>query len=241
LHSTFRAWQIVGPVPRLHREKLALVLDQVVAGGFAAGEMLPREVDLAQDLNVSRGVAREVVRALEERGVVVVKHGSGATITPVQEWDILDPDVLTAVLKGRDGRAVLSSVHEPRLLLEPSAARIAAERAPAESQLEVQQAFERLDALPKRDHAGRGIAELDLHRAIVHASGNLPLGAMLRPLFAGLEAAAPVLGRRRTSGEEHGAIAAAIAERDGPAAEEAMTAHLTALASDIARSRRPLL
>src|SRR5215208_6780865 len=79
----------VSPVARVHREKMEMLLDRVVAGEFAVSEMLPREVDLAAELAVSRGIAREVVRALEERGVASVRHGSGATLMPLAEWNLL--------------------------------------------------------------------------------------------------------------------------------------------------------
>jgi DNA-binding FadR family transcriptional regulator len=53
--------------------------------------MLPREVDLAAEFEVSRGVARETIRAMEERGLVSVKHGKGATIE-ADDWDVFDPE-----------------------------------------------------------------------------------------------------------------------------------------------------
>ena len=42
--------------------------------------MLPREVDLAAEFGVSRGVARECIRAMEERGLVLAFHG-------IANWD----------------------------------------------------------------------------------------------------------------------------------------------------------
>jgi GntR family transcriptional repressor for pyruvate dehydrogenase complex len=48
---------------------------EIVSGERPPGEMLPREVDLAAEFNVSRGVARETIRAMEERGLISVKHG----------------------------------------------------------------------------------------------------------------------------------------------------------------------
>jgi GntR family transcriptional repressor for pyruvate dehydrogenase complex len=60
--------------------------------------MLPREVDLAAEFDVSRGVARETIRAMEERGLISVKHGKGATVNEPDGWDVFDPDVLAAML-----------------------------------------------------------------------------------------------------------------------------------------------
>jgi DNA-binding FadR family transcriptional regulator len=66
---------------RLHRERMRWVLDRVLAGEFPEGALLPREVDLAERFGVSRGVTREVIRALEERGSV-----TSLTRRPCPSW-----------------------------------------------------------------------------------------------------------------------------------------------------------
>ena len=64
------------------REMMRLLIADIVSGARPAGEMLPREVDLAAEFGVSRGVARECIRAMEERGLISVRHGAGATVSP---------------------------------------------------------------------------------------------------------------------------------------------------------------
>ena len=67
-------------VPRrlkLHEQVMAELLDDVAAGRYAEGDRLPREVDLAARYEVSRGVARETIQALRDRGVLTVQHGVG--------------------------------------------------------------------------------------------------------------------------------------------------------------------
>jgi DNA-binding FadR family transcriptional regulator len=70
-------------VARLHRDILRTLLGRIAAGNPPAGAKLPKEVDLAAELGASRGVVRECIRALEERGVVRVTHGHGATVEPI--------------------------------------------------------------------------------------------------------------------------------------------------------------
>lgn len=226
---------------RLHREKMLWLLDRVVSGEFATGEMLPREVDLVERLGVSRGVVREVIRALEERGVLVVKHGRGATVAPVADWNVLDRDVLAAALAGADGKAMLLELNECRSWLEAGAAGLAAQRATEAQRARIEQAVERLAGTPAGDFAARGFAELALHRSLVAASGNLAMAAMLRPVFDGLEAAAAVLGRRGASEQEHRLIVEAVAARDADAAASAVRAHVDAVAADLRRRRGRLL
>ena len=49
---------------RLHRDPMRALLDEIVSGTIGVGVWLPKEVDLAQRFDVSRGVARETIRAL---------------------------------------------------------------------------------------------------------------------------------------------------------------------------------
>jgi DNA-binding FadR family transcriptional regulator len=76
---------------RKHRDVMRLLIADIISGRRAAGDMLPKEVDLADEFEVSRGVARETIRALEERSLIEVRHGKGATINEPTEWDVFDP------------------------------------------------------------------------------------------------------------------------------------------------------
>src|SRR5215208_392729 len=108
------------------------LVQQVVDREFEAGAWLPRELDLADRHGVSRGVAREAIQALRERGVVMVRHGRGAQVLPERDWNLLDPVVLRALVTAGDRDDVLEDLIECRRIVEPSAVALAAERASAE-------------------------------------------------------------------------------------------------------------
>ena len=114
---------------RKHRDVMRILIADIVSGVRPAGDMLPREVDLAAEFDVSRGVARETIRAMEERRLISVKHGKGATINEADDWDVFDPDVLAATLDSERGSEVLAEYLECRRILEVEAAGLAAERA----------------------------------------------------------------------------------------------------------------
>src|SRR5579864_3236509 len=117
-----------GRGPRLHRDVLGKLMARIIAGSIEPGEMLPREVDLMGEYDVSRGVARETVRALEERGLVSVKHGIGAFVNTPDKWDTAHSDVLRALINGNEHAAVVreSDVCWSRLVEE--ATELAAQR-----------------------------------------------------------------------------------------------------------------
>lgn len=221
---------------RLHRTAMRELLEDIVSGDLGAGEMLPRELDLAERFQVSRGVVRECLRGLEERGVVRVKHGRGATVTERPDWDVFDPDVLEVLLESPQGDELEAEAMECQRLLEVEAAGLAAQRAQDRDLAELTGAVERM--VDAAGHAQRNPAaidrfydaDLDFHRAVVRASRNRAIGRMSRPLHRALAIAA----RRRgdvselphTVGEHH-RILAAVAAGNAQAARDAMAAHLS--------------
>ncbi|HEY4826977.1 MAG TPA: GntR family transcriptional regulator, partial [Solirubrobacteraceae bacterium] len=91
--------QSFGRSPRLSAQVLGVLMAEIL-NDWPPGALLPRETDLAERFGISRGVVREALRGLEERGVVTVRHGHGAIVSEPERWDILDPVVLNAVLAG---------------------------------------------------------------------------------------------------------------------------------------------
>src|SRR5919199_4949196 len=93
------------------------LLARIAAGTYATGTMLPKEERLAEELDVSRGVVRECIRALEERGVVRVRHGRGATVLPARAWNVLDPTVFAAVHEAPGGRRLAAEAAAARAIV----------------------------------------------------------------------------------------------------------------------------
>jgi len=221
---------------RLHRTLLAPLVADIVAGALAEGDRLPTEIELARRFDVSRGVAREGLRSLEERGLVTVKHGSGATVRPATDWDMLNPEVIAAVLASDRGPKLLGDYLECRRLLEIEAAGLAAERATRAQLVTLSEALERMAAAAAQPAAGPSAedrfheADIAFHRAVIHATGNHALGRMTEPVHRALAAARRPLARPdlrlERSLPEHQRILAAIADGDADGARAAMRDHL---------------
>ena len=221
---------------RLHRNLMRVLIGDIVGGAFPAGSALPREADLAGRFGVSRGVARESLRGLEERGLVTVKHGRGATVNPDDRWDVFDPDVLAALLDGEQGAAILSEYLECRRILEIEAASLAAARATEADLASLSDAFARMSAGAERVRGNPAAedlfheADVAFHQALIAATGNRALGNMTGPVHRALAAARRPLARPDLRLErglpEHRRILAAIASRDPEEARAAMRAHL---------------
>lgn len=228
---------------RLHRGPLQLLVAEIALGDVPPGALLPRESDLAQRFEVSRGTAREFIRGLEERGLIRVKHGRGATVTDPREWDRLDSDVLAALLSGPARADVLAEFVESRRILEVEAAGLAAERAEEEDVVRLAEAQRRLlDAARRATDQPRcepevHEAELAFHVTLVELTNNRVLATLVARLHAGMlqarhPSARPPL-RLEATVPEHRRILGAVRVADPAAARRAMAAHLDAVAASL--------
>jgi DNA-binding FadR family transcriptional regulator len=225
---------------RLHRDVMRILITDIVTGSRAAGEMLPREVDLAEEFGVSRGVARETIRAMEERGLISVKHGKGATVNEADRWNVFDPDVLGVMLEIGEGADILAEYIECRRILEVEAAALAADRATPDQLEPAVEALRRMEESAKRppSQAAEDLfheSDIAFHQALIAATGNRALGGLVERIHSALLLARYPLARPQYRVEralpEHRRILDAVRAGDEAAAREAMNAHLDTVAS----------
>jgi DNA-binding FadR family transcriptional regulator len=220
---------------RLHREAMLELVAAIVSGELGPGARIPKETDLSEQYDISRGVARECLRALEERGLVTVRHGSATTVNPREAWDIFDADVITAALGGTAAVSLLGDYLECRRMIEVGSAGLAAARRTDEHVARLERCLDDMKAavaqrrarLQERDYHAADVA---FHLALVEATGNDALVALVRRIDGALLAARYPLARpayRRTRAiPEHEAILDAVRAGDEAGAREAMSAHL---------------
>lgn len=206
----------------------------LAAGHPPAGTMLPKEQALAAEYGFSRGVARELIRALEERGVVRVTHGRGATVQPQRQWNVLDRDVLGALSATRRAGDVVEELLECRRLVEVPAAALAADRATSDDLDEMERALSAMDSPAgtsrrRAEPAPIVRAQLAFHHALAHATQNRPLARFVHVLLDGGAERPGFMARGRIAVDEHRRILAAVRARDRDAAAGAMRDHLDRL------------
>jgi DNA-binding FadR family transcriptional regulator len=216
---------------------MRLLLVDIVEGVLEEGHPLPRESDLAEQFEVSRGVIRETLRGLEDRGLIVVQHGKpGAIVTPRRRWDILDTDVLTVLLQSDDSTGVLAEYIDARRIIEVEAAARAAARATEDDLARLASVFAHFEARGRRAAMTRSAeeifytADIEFHQAILDASGNRVLARLTEPIQRALLTSRRPLARPGYELDErieqHRRIMRAIANRDVEEARAAMSDHL---------------
>jgi DNA-binding FadR family transcriptional regulator len=230
-------------MPKKPDEITASLLARILHGEFRATMRLPREDDLALDYDVSKGTVREARKALEDRGVVCVKHGvAGAAIQPDLDWSLLDMPLLRALVESPAGGQILEEAIECRLLFEPEAAALATERADRQDLAALESAVARIDATTKTAPGSfpatdaRAAAEADFMRAVLGAARNRFLARSLLPLGLVMIAASPSRAALRRTGEQHALLLDAIRSRDTERARE--TAHARVVTAAAAVQRR---
>jgi DNA-binding FadR family transcriptional regulator len=198
----------------------------IVTGAIRPGDLVPAPAGVG----ASRGVLREAIKVLAAKGLVASRQRTGTRVRPRDEWNLLDPDVLAWRQEGLQGQDVLGRLTEVRLIIEPAAAELAAERAGPEQVREIQAALREMrDALDRTppDHEAYNDADVRFHRAVVQACDNEILeqmGAVVtRALLVAFNTAVNVPGLARGSLERHQAILDAIRRGQPRRARAAMS------------------
>ena len=75
-------------VKRVTEEIISQIHDQIARGELTAGDRLPSEREMAQQLGVSRPTLREAMQVLEHTGFVKIIQGSGIYIKDIGKEDL---------------------------------------------------------------------------------------------------------------------------------------------------------
>lgn len=213
-------------MPTLHRQVLNRMGEQICAGRFQPGDVLPAEGELAEEMQVSRITIRETMKSLSAKGMLQVRRRHGTIVLPRSQWQLFDPDVITwRARAGAVDADLIRDLMELRTIIEPNAARLAATRATPEDRVAVRRAFKAME----RAVAGQGEyvpADLAFHGAILTACHNQfiqqmqnALSAILRTSF---ELSSEIEGGPARSLPMHEALCVAIEQGDAQAAADAV-------------------
>lgn len=212
--------------------KAAQVLAQalkadILSGRVRTGQPMPPPDEISRRFGVSRPTVREALNLLESQGLVRLKRGpkGGAIVQPPNRRAVTR--ALGDLLEYE--RISLDQLMEARSILEPAAARLAADRASPEALRSLEETIVRMenDVEDMRTWLDENLL---FHASIATASGNLVLGALMESLTdiitRGAMAADMTVEDRTASIREHRAILAALRGGDGDLAESLMFDHI---------------
>ena len=210
---------------RLHEDLVNQIQALIEQHQLRPRDKLPPEHELARQFDVSRTVVREAVRALEEKGLVEVKHGSGVYVAEPSIDSVTD----SFALHFRLSESSLLPLLEVREILEAEIAALATERA-TEEDLEQMERSLRHEAELFDSHDEYVEADLRFHELLTRAAHNEVLPILVNPLAALLRESRRVTieppGSSELSLRGHREILEAVKNRDKEQAREAMRKHL---------------
>lgn len=209
----------------IHGQIVEEVGNRIVRGDWEPGEQLPDESVFGTELDVSRTVIREAMKVLSEKGMIESRPRIGTRVTSQDRWNHLDPDVLKWIFANEPTKKNADDLIELRRMIEPSAAKLAANRISDDELEALKQAFQEM--VDAGDDVEKGIEpDLRYHRIVLMASGNqmlVPLGHTIESALASsFRISSSVHNNRIASLKRHEAVIHAIAARDGNLAEAAM-------------------
>lgn len=219
---------------KLYQRVAASITAAIEAGRWLPGSRLPGERDLAEEYKVSRPTIREAMIALEMRGWIEARHGSGLYVTRNDhETGGRREDALNFDIGAFD-------LTEARILFEGEAVALAAVTITDEQVRELEAL---LVEMAGDDTGASAVLDADrrFHFAIASATGNAAIRSVVEYLWdlrTRSPLAANMFARAKRGGitprvEEHRPIVDALRNRDPHGARHAMRRHLRGVVDDL--------
>lgn len=226
----------------LSREIAGDVGRKIISGEMPEGHSF-RLQDVEAQYLVSVTVAREVMHALQNKGLVEARPRRGITVLARDSWDLLDLDVLQ--WHENHLGAIIADLEESRLLIEPWAAKTAASVGTPGNVARLREAMEDLAvATESGDVSAMTFADLAFHRVLLEASGNSIVSRIARVIEPALRRRDELTMHDRKREDLaflplHDAIVSSIEDRDPAAAYSAAIRLITESGSDSAQALNP--
>ena len=212
---------------RLSDEIVRQIKEAMFAGKLRAGDKLPTERELAVRFATSRASVREALRTLEPEGLIRVKKGvvGGIFIADVDHRPAAKSFQTLFQLR----KVSIHQIAEVRLIFEPMAARLAAERAGPDDVRELEEEIRKMSAAVKDTELPR-FYDLKFHLLIARAARN-PILELLAESMLGVASKTiselhPSRDTLRHVLSRHRRVLEAVRSRDPNAAFQAMLDHI---------------
>jgi DNA-binding FadR family transcriptional regulator len=217
---------------RAPRSKLAETVAEQLLGEIrekqlSPGTRMPSERELMQALGVGRSTIREAINGLAMLGVLEIRHGQGAFVVSADAGRAAPSAIAVALARG-----VTRDLFEARRLVEPEAARLAAER---RTEIDLAELARALEDHERALREGEPAVEpsVRFHVAIANAAHNEVLAGFVDSFQEPLAERGPILeampGFREWEVEQHRSVFEPIAASEAERALEGMRAHLDAV------------
>lgn len=209
----------------IHSQILHEVGERILCGVFMPGDILPSENALSDEFRVSRPVMREAIKVLAAKGLVDARPKIGTRVRGREQWNMLDPDILTWSFASREAEQYAIHLSEMRRVLEPEAAAMAASRGSVEQVEKIAASFAGMESCPE-DTPEHIVHDVQFHQRILEATGNpfiASTGHVIESaLLFSFKLSNQIENARNQTLPRHRDVLERIQGRDAPGARRAM-------------------
>lgn len=190
---------------------------------FAAGDRLPNELDLSEELGVSRTTLREAVRILATYGILEIQRGKGTFVTEKAFDYRQDLEPLSAI------KVNAKDLYEMRLIFEPEAAYLAAMRGTDTEIKRILDYGRRIEEKIQKNE-NRTEEEHAFHKAIAQATHNEFMNQLMPVLYQAISKGVVLSAQRNKAVydtvNDHRIIMEFLEQRNAEGARNAMKIHI---------------
>lgn len=217
------------------------VKDIILERRLGAGDPLPTESELMEELGISRNSVREALKALQAVGIVDIRHGFGMFVGRMSLNGLVDELAFHSRVTLQDGRNALGYLIEIREVLESGLVQRLIDRHREADLAPVTEVMERMEA---EALVGGVSPETDrlFHDVLYRPLGNPLVGQLLGAFWDVYHQLRDDLGQPAETpadvARRHRDIYTAVVTGDKAAATTAMRAHFDGVRNRLARLQR---
>ena len=199
------------------------IIQLIIDNDGKAGDKMPNEYELAEQLNVSRSTVREAIKALVSRNILEIKRGSGTFIS--EKCGISDDPLGLMFVKNK--LKLATDLLEIRFMIEPKIASLAAANATDEEIREIEVLCDKVEQLILNNQPHMDV-DIEFHGAIARSSKNIVIANLIPIINKSISLCIDVTDRQiaKETIETHKEVLNCIKSRDINGAYDAMYLHL---------------
>lgn len=190
---------------------------------FSVGDKLPNEMELSQELNVSRTTLREAIKILVAYDILEIRRGRGTYVTEKALKQPQDFEQLSAI------KVNAKDLYEMRLIFEPEAAYLAAVRG---TDAEIKRILDYGRRIEEKIRTGedRTKEEQSFHKAIAQATHNEFMNKLMPILYQAISKGVVLSSQSEKAVNDtivdHRMIMDFLEQRNAEGAKNAMRIHI---------------
>lgn len=166
---------------KLHEQVAHTLSLKILKNELPPDSFLPNEDTLSKQFGVSKPVIREAINFMDAKGLVQARPRIGTRICNPVNWVLTDPMLLKWQMEAGPEKSFILELLELRIIIEPTGAGLAAQRATKEDIKKIEEALKQMGGATSIDeHID---ADIKFHLSIIEASQNKLLISSLKPVI----------------------------------------------------------